>query len=170
MDTSQTWAQSWYPVGCPSQGHQLSQDATAVRAVLLFPHPVAAATAERSTKPGPGARALLQQFLPLHQLHHHSSRARKHTLFVKQEAAEDSIQTQMPICIWGKLATFVAEPFPCGGGAVFLEKASSACLTAIRNAPRSPWPVLPFHWDGELRATWTGIFKATSRIWTLNSH
>lgn len=47
---------------------------------------------------------------------------------------------------------------------------SEQSLTARRNAPRPPQPVLPFCWDGELSDAWAGIFTATSRSGTLNSH
>jgi len=57
METSQTWAQSWHPAGCPSQGHQLFQNAAAVRATLLLPHSTAATRAEPSPRPGLGVRA-----------------------------------------------------------------------------------------------------------------
>lgn len=116
-----------------------------------------------------GGKSLLQPFLALQQSHHHSSQAWKHMLFVKQEGTEDSIQTQTPTCIWVKPSTFAAKAFPLGWRAVFLDKASSACLTDIWNALRFLKPVLPFLCDEELGNAWTGIFTGTSRFCTLNS-
>lgn len=59
---------------------------------------------------GARGKSLLQPFLLLHQMNRHSSQAWKRTLLIKQEAAEDSIQTQTPVCIRGKPATSAAEP------------------------------------------------------------
>lgn len=102
--------------------------------------------------------------------------AQGHTLFVKQNViyktrssrrlhpnSDRNLHLMEALDLCG-------QAFPVWLAVVFLQIGRCACLRVIQNAARSLQTAWPFLWDGELSDACTGIYTATSRIWTFTSN